>query len=163
MMLHVPDVLTPDEVAAMRGQLLASEQWVDGRATVGAQGAQVKRNLQLDDQSPLRHQLAEQVLAALGRSPLFFAAALPLHILTPLFNRYRDGGTYGFHVDGAMLRQPDNRICARTCRARCSCASRTHTTAASSSFPIPTASTRSSCPRATSSSTPRSACTAYSR
>lgn len=110
MMLHVPDVLTPDEVAAMRGQLLASEQWVDGRATVGAQGAQVKRNLQLDDQSPLRHQLAEQVLAALGRSPLFFAAALPLHILTPLFNRYRDGGTYGFHVDGAMLRQPDNRM-----------------------------------------------------
>lgn len=43
-------------------------------------------------------------MEALNRSPLFFAAALPLTISTPLFNRYQQGETYGFHVDGAMRR-----------------------------------------------------------
>ncbi len=105
MMIHVPQVLNSDEVASIRQRLLDSAQWVDGRQTVGAQGAEVKRNLQLSDTSPLRHELADEVLAALARNDLFFAAALPLRILPPLFNRYRDGGTYGMHVDGAVMRQ----------------------------------------------------------
>src|SRR5699024_9043911 len=105
MMIHVPQVLNADEVAGIRQRLLDSAQWVDGRQTVGAQGAEVKRNLQLSDTSPLRHELADEVLAALARNDLFFAAALPLRILPPLFNRYRDWGTYGMHVDGAVMRQ----------------------------------------------------------
>ena len=102
MLLHIPDVLTPTELAAMRAAL-ASAAWIDGRATVGAQGAQVKRNQQLDDHSPLRKQLGDVVLAALAASPLFHAATLPKRILPPRFNRYEGGGEYGFHVDGAVM------------------------------------------------------------
>ncbi|HWW71947.1 MAG TPA: PKHD-type hydroxylase, partial [Duganella sp.] len=48
MMLHIPGVLSREQVAAMRARLDASD-WVDGRATVGAQGAQVKQNRQLPE------------------------------------------------------------------------------------------------------------------
>ncbi|HEL3180688.1 TPA: Fe2+-dependent dioxygenase [Stenotrophomonas maltophilia] len=102
MLLHIPNVLAPEEVAQMR-QRLDPADWADGRETVGPQGAQVKHNEQLPDASPLKAELGQRILAALGRSPLFFAAALPLKILPPRFNRYSGGGTYGFHVDGAVM------------------------------------------------------------
>lgn len=102
MLLHVPDVLTADELAHLQ-RALAAADWADGRETVGAQGAQVKRNQQLPDASPLKAELGRIVLAALERHPLFFAAALPLRILPPRFNRYQGGGEYGFHVDGAVM------------------------------------------------------------
>jgi PKHD-type hydroxylase len=103
MLLHVPDILSRDELARMRAALDAAE-WTDGRETVGVQGARVKRNEQLPEASPLRAELAAVVLAALARNPLYFAAALPLRTLAPRFNRYRDGGEYGSHVDGAVMR-----------------------------------------------------------
>ena len=44
MLLHIPDILSHEQVAAMHAELLAAD-WTDGRETVGFQGAQVKRNL----------------------------------------------------------------------------------------------------------------------
>ncbi|MBN6101830.1 Fe2+-dependent dioxygenase [Xanthomonas sp. CFBP 8703] len=102
MLLHIPDILSADEVARFR-QALDGADWTDGRETVGAQGAQVKRNLQLPDASPLKHELGQAVLNALARSPLYFAAALPLRTIPPRFNRYEGGGEYGFHVDGSVM------------------------------------------------------------
>src|SRR5690606_22270305 len=102
MLLHVPEILGKHEVADFRNRLDAAS-WVDGRETVGAQGARVKRNRQLPDASPEREQLGQRVLAALAASPLYFAAVLPLRTLPPRFNRYQGGGTYGFHVDGAVM------------------------------------------------------------
>jgi PKHD-type hydroxylase len=102
MLVHIPDILSRDQVAAFRRALDAAD-WTDGRETVGVQGARVKRNLQLPDTSPLREQLGRQVLAALAANPLFHAAALPVRILPPRFNRYEGGGQYGFHVDGAVM------------------------------------------------------------
>lgn len=102
MLIHIPGVLDREQVAAMRRALDAAE-WVDGRETVGPQGAQVKRNLQLAEDSPLRRKLGAQVLAALARNPLYFAAVLPLRTLPPRFNRYEGGGEYGFHVDGSVM------------------------------------------------------------
>src|SRR5690348_3396080 len=106
MLLHVPGILESGELAQLRAALDAA-QWTDGRETVGVQGARVKRNEQLPDASPLRADLARVVLAALARNPLYFAAALPLKALAPRFNRYQDGGEYGFHVDGAVMRSGD--------------------------------------------------------
>lgn len=102
MLLHIPNVLSREQVADMRRKLEAAE-WADGRETVGPVGAQVKRNLQLPDASPLRRELGETILVALAKNPLFFSAALPLKYLPPRFNRYAGGGTYGFHVDGAVM------------------------------------------------------------
>jgi len=102
MLLHIPNVLTPEQVAGFRARLDAA-QWTDGRETVGHLGAQAKRNEQLPEDSPLRRELGEAILVALARNPLFFSAALPLKYLPPRFNRYTGGGTYGFHVDGAVM------------------------------------------------------------
>ncbi|MDR2876261.1 MAG: Fe2+-dependent dioxygenase [Methylobacillus sp.] len=102
MLLQIPDILTADELARAR-QLLAQANWADGRATAGAQAAQVKNNKQLPEDSAQLPELRQLVLTALNRNPLFFAAALPLRVLPPFFNRYGDDANfYGAHVDGAM-------------------------------------------------------------
>jgi len=106
MLLHIPDILGREQVAQLRAALDAAD-WTDGRETVGTQGAQVKRNRQLPDASPLRRQLGEVVLAALAKSPLYHAATLPLRTLPPRFNRYEGGGEYGMHVDGSVMALPN--------------------------------------------------------
>ena len=104
MMLHIPGVLSPDQVKAMRARLDATD-WIDGRASVGSQGAQVKRNRQLAEGSPLAVELGQIVSAALMAHPLFFSSALPLRILPPFFNSYAGGEHYGLHIDGAIRAQ----------------------------------------------------------
>jgi len=105
MLLHVPAVLSADQVAQMRSAL-KSAGWTDGRETVGPQGAQVKLNQQLPNASPLRAELGKIILSALAYQPLYHSATLPLRTLHPRFNRYEGGGHYGFHVDGAVMGLP---------------------------------------------------------
>jgi len=105
MLLHIPAVLSTQQLATLRAAL-AGAPWIDGRETVGAQGAQVKRNLQLPEASPLRQQLGDIVVAALAANPQYFAAALPARAMPPRFNRHVGGGEYGFHVDGAVMAMP---------------------------------------------------------
>ena len=120
MLLHIPGILAADELVHFR-RALDGAQWTDGRETVGAQGAQVKRNLQLPDTSPLKRELGQAVLNALARSPLYFAAALPLRTLPPRFNRYEGGGQYGFHVDGAVMTVGNDGQPPTTLRSDISC------------------------------------------
>lgn len=105
MMLHIPEVLTRDQVIAMRAALDKAD-WTDGRATVGPQGAQVKQNRQLPETSPLAAELGAVILAAMARSPLYVSAALPLRTVPPLFNSYAGGEHYGAHVDGSIRSVP---------------------------------------------------------
>jgi len=113
MLVHIPGVLGVAQVASLRAALDAAD-WSDGRATVGAQGAQVKRNRQLDEHSPLCEELGRVVLEALARQPLFTSAALPLRIVPPLFNRYEAGERYGLHIDGAIRHVPHSAVRIRT-------------------------------------------------
>jgi PKHD-type hydroxylase len=46
------------------------------------------------------------VLERLSANPTFVSAALPHRIYPPKFNRYRDGGSYGTHVDSALMVVP---------------------------------------------------------
>ena len=103
-MYHIPGVLSPQDVARFREQLEQAE-WVDGRVTTGAQGAQVKNNQQVDTRSTLYAALQNEVLNAVNQHALFFAAALPRTLSTPLFNRYQNNETYGFHVDGDVMNE----------------------------------------------------------
>jgi PKHD-type hydroxylase len=100
-MLVVPEVLSADEVARVRG-LIDDADWIDGNATSGSQSALAKHNTQLPEGSPAARSAGEIVLDALGRSPLFVAAALPLKVYPPLFNRYAAGDAFGTHVDTAI-------------------------------------------------------------
>ena len=101
MMIHIPNVLTRDQVARCRA-VMDQAAWADGRGTAGVQSASVKRNLQLPDGGPEANELGEMVLAALDRSALFLSAVLPHRVLPPMFNRYDAGMTFGSHVDNAI-------------------------------------------------------------
>lgn len=130
MMLHVPEVLSPDQVREMRTALDAT-QWTDGRETVGAQGAQVKRNRQLPEQSAVGRELGNIVLAALARHSLFFSAALPSRFVPPLFNRYEGASITAFmSTVRSVLCPAVVNNCALTCRAPSSCATPKTTRAA---------------------------------
>jgi PKHD-type hydroxylase len=113
MLLHIPEVLTKQQVADMRRRLDEAD-WVDGQATVGPQGAQVKKNRQLLERSPVGQALGAIVLNALAANPMFFSAALPLRTVPPLFNRYEGGEHYGLHVDGAVRAVPGTSLSLRT-------------------------------------------------
>lgn len=113
MLIQVPGVLTPQEVAEARDRLAAGG-WVDGKVTAGAQSALAKHNLQIPEQAPEARALGEQILAALGRNPLFVSAALPLKVFPPLFNRYDAGMKFDEHVDNAIRFAKGENIRYRT-------------------------------------------------
>ena len=101
MLIPIPDLLSAAEVAQIRGIIDAAE-WVDGNVTSGAQSALAKRNEQLPEGGEAHRKAGAIILDALARSPLFVAAALPLKVFPPLFNRYAGGQAFGTHVDNAI-------------------------------------------------------------
>ncbi|RKH40341.1 Fe2+-dependent dioxygenase [Corallococcus sp. AB050B] len=101
MMVHIPQVLTPEQVARCRA-VFDKAAWEDGRTTAGRQSMQVKKNLQLPEGSPASRELGDLVLAGLEKSPLFISAVLPQRVFPPLFNRYEPGMDFGSHVDNAI-------------------------------------------------------------
>ncbi|MBA4091674.1 MAG: Fe2+-dependent dioxygenase [Sphingobium sp.] len=101
MLIAIPDLIDAAGVAAIRAVIDAAD-WVDGNITSGHQSALAKRNLQLPEDCDAARQAGQMVLDALGRSPLFIAAALPLKIFPPLFNSYAGGQKFGVHVDNAV-------------------------------------------------------------
>ncbi|HWA25663.1 MAG TPA: Fe2+-dependent dioxygenase [Lacunisphaera sp.] len=113
MLIAIPNVLTPSQVAEARRQL-ETAGWVDGKATAGHQGARVKDNMQLPVDSPIGREVGGTILKALGANALFMSAALPLHILPPMFNRYSGGQTFGNHVDGSIRTIPGTNHRLRT-------------------------------------------------
>ena len=113
MMVHIPNVLTAEQVARCRA-VMEQAAWVDGRITAGHQSAKVKHNLQLPETAPEARELGDMVVQALGRNPLFVSAVLPKQVFPPLFNRYDAGMTFGAHVDNAIRGYLDTSLQIRT-------------------------------------------------
>ena len=101
MLVHVPAVLSPEEVAHVR-EVLECTPWADGRATAGEQSALAKYNLQVPEEHVAARELGELILGRLGTNPLFVSAALPLRVFPPLFNRYDEGMRFEAHVDNSI-------------------------------------------------------------
>lgn len=101
MLLHIPDVLSAEQVAQFRATL-AQVDWEDGRVTAGHQAARVKNNLQLTEEHPVARELGAVVVNALAQNLMFRSAALPLKVFPPLFNCYQGGGSFGMHIDTAI-------------------------------------------------------------
>lgn len=115
MLLHLKNVLRPEELASARALLGEDAPWNDGRGSAGGQAVARKNNEQLAQASPQAGQLRELVLGALRRDPVFFSAALPRRIFNPLFNRYSGSSNhYGAHIDGAVLHSRDPEQWVRT-------------------------------------------------
>ena len=101
MLLRIPDILTTEQVVRFRHEL-DQAQWVDGRITAGPQSAKAKHNRQLADDHPTASALGDEIMDSLQGSALFMAAALPLRVFPPLFNRYGGGESFGTHVDNSI-------------------------------------------------------------
>ena len=113
MLITIDQVLSPEEVRQFRAELDAAD-WQDGAATAGTLARSVKRNQQLQDGSALATRLGQHLLRRLAATPLFISAALPRTIYPPKFNRYAGGGTYGAHVDSALMFLPGSAQQMRT-------------------------------------------------
>ena len=101
MMVHVPNLLSGEQVAHIRG-VLSGTDWVDGKVTAGAQSAGTKHNLQVPENAPAARALGDMILTALGQNERFTSAALALRVFPPLFNRYDQGMNFGAHIDNAI-------------------------------------------------------------
>lgn len=113
MLIQIPNVLTPEQLVHGR-KLLDEAEWIDGKVTAGYQSAKAKDNMQLPEGHPVARELGEMILTALANNPLFHAAALPLRIFPPLFNRYSGGQSFGTHVDNAIRQYPNAPVRIRT-------------------------------------------------
>jgi len=100
-LIAIPGLLDAAGVSRVR-EIIDGGEWVDGNVTSGPQAALAKKNEQLVEASAAAREAGAIVLDALGKSPLFIAAALPLKIFPPLFNRYAGGQEFGIHVDNAV-------------------------------------------------------------
>lgn len=113
MLLRIPELLTAEDVAEARA-LLDAADWENGRNTAGHRAQRVKNNQQLDPDCPQAQQLSALVGGRLTQNPAYLAAALPLRILPPRFNRYTGGEEYGDHVDNAIFPVAGANISVRT-------------------------------------------------
>jgi PKHD-type hydroxylase len=68
----------------------------------------------LPEESVQAREAGAIILEALGRALLFIAAALPLKIYPPLFNRYAGGQAFGTHIDNAIRIQPRSEFRVRS-------------------------------------------------
>lgn len=108
MLLHIPAVFSREEVTRIR-EALEAAAWIDGKVTAGHQSAKAKNNLQLAEDSPLAKEISQAMLERLWNNPLFMSAALPNKVFPPLFNCYRSGDDFGYHIDNAV-RQVKNSV-----------------------------------------------------
>lgn len=105
-MIVLPEILTADELALVRG-FLADAPFEDGRLTASGTAAAAKQNLQVSRGSDAEGTAAldRLIVAALQRHPLFSAYAWPRRLTAPLYARYTPGMAYGAHVDASLMGQ----------------------------------------------------------
>jgi PKHD-type hydroxylase len=109
MLVHIPSVLSPEEVAATRAALDAG-RWMDGRGSAGHMAAPAKHNQEADLTDPAVRARSDFVLRALLSNARFTASALPARVCPPSFNRYTGGQNYGTHNDAALLCFPEGLV-----------------------------------------------------
>ncbi len=102
MLLAIPNVLKPDELQLVRSWL-ADAPFVDGRLSAGSAAKRVKSNHEVEGSAPHLERLNRVVMGNLVRHPLYRAGALPLHVASPFYARYRPGMNYGNHLDDPIM------------------------------------------------------------
>lgn len=102
MILCIPNVLDPQELAAIRAGLQGAG-FVDGAETAGWSARGVKKNLQFIHGTPGHDEVAQKVSTALLRNSMLLNALLPSATSRVLFNRYAGGMQYGPHVDAPIM------------------------------------------------------------
>jgi len=102
MLLHIPSVLTRDQLETVR-QLLTDARFVDGKLSAGIAAKRVKNNEELDKHAKQMDMLNNIVMSSLVQHPVYRGGALPLHVAAPFYARYTPGMSYGEHLDDAIM------------------------------------------------------------
>ena len=102
MIICAPNVLTADELGAIRNELRGAS-FIDGSSTAGWSAREVKKNLQIDITTESHAKLQDIVRSAFLRNAMLQMATLPNAMTQALFNRYDVGMTYGPHVDSPVM------------------------------------------------------------
>ena len=102
MIICAPNVLTADELSAIRGELHEAS-FIDGASTAGWSAREVKKNLQVAINTDSQAMLADIVRTAFLRNAILQMATLPVATTQALFNRYDVGMQYGPHVDAPVM------------------------------------------------------------
>ena len=101
MMLVIDGLFDAVTVTALREAAEALD-FADGSATAGAMARRVKANDQATA-TPERDALLAKVSTTVRAHPVFLSAARPHRISPLIVSRYREGQTYGSHVDDALM------------------------------------------------------------
>lgn len=112
MLIFIENILSKDEVKQFRAHL-EQASWESGSKTAGTLARAAKQNMQLNDTTDLAISLRNHILRKLGNHPLFISVALPAKIYPPKFNCYQNGGTYGSHIDSALMPVPGTNTTVR--------------------------------------------------
>lgn len=102
MFLTVPEFLSESEVRALR-EVAAEGTFVDGKASAGAAGQDIKRNEELKftpDQVALVNRTLQGAIQR-NKDVQFFA--WPRRVNTPFISRYAAGMAYGGHFDNPVM------------------------------------------------------------
>ena len=106
MLICIDNLIDEATLARLRGWM-ANAIFENGRATAGGNAAKVKNNEQVssdpDLPDPKLGEMQDLVADLLWDNGLFYAAAQPKEILSPLFSRYTTGMSYGLHMDNAIM------------------------------------------------------------
>ena len=106
MLVCIENLIDEATLARLRGWM-AEAIFEDGKATAGGNAAKVKNNEQVssdpDLPDPKLGEMQKLVVDVLWDNNLFYAAAHPKEIHSPLFSRYSAGMSYGLHMDNALM------------------------------------------------------------
>nr|WP_318728618.1 Fe2+-dependent dioxygenase [Roseofilum sp. Guam] len=101
MIVRIPNVLTEEELQHLT-TYFAEAEFVEGKLTAGWHTQQVKHNQQLPHHRKTKN-LSSLISKALERNQLFQVLARPKVVHSILLSRYREGMSYGRHVDNALM------------------------------------------------------------
>jgi len=102
MIITIDELLMAEEIEILRREA-ARLPFVPGAETAGPRARRVKNNEQISQKNEERRILHEIVLTALARNREFNRSMLPRRVRPPLIMRYREGMSYGKHVDSALM------------------------------------------------------------
>ena len=106
MLILIENLIDSATLTRLRGWM-SEAVFEDGRATAGGNAAKVKVNEQVSsdpaNKDPKLGEMQDLVADLLWDNSLFYAAAQPKEILSPLFSRYTAGKSYGLHMDNALM------------------------------------------------------------
>ena len=101
MLLAIDRLLSATEAGALRASADTLD-FSDGKASAGRYAREVKANDQAAP-SPARDAVLAKVAKALQGNEIFTLAARPRAMTPLILSRYRQGQTYGLHVDDAVM------------------------------------------------------------